>query len=185
MTDPEQQLDDDLDGLPEAEDVVVERSPAQAARLVAALVGAGVGAGLIIALAVWFFGGLAQTEAGLCRATFAPCTSLSLASVEQLSGVDLPDGTEVVSGYAQEAGGSTTFRAEVVLPEASTSPLSQTYEALEGEWPDIVPAAVESGLSDVTYWWIEASSPLDSIAAAAGTTVDGATVILFDTRITG
>lgn len=181
MTDQEQQLD----GLPEAEDVVVERSPAQVIRLVASLVGVGAGVGLIIALAVWFFGGLAQTEAGLCRATIAPCTSLSLASVEQLSGVDLPEGTEVVSGYAQEARGSTTFRAEVVLPEASTSPLSQSYEALEGEWPDIVPAAPKSGLSDISYWWIPASNPLDSIAAAEGTTADGATVILFDTRITG
>ena len=171
--------------LPEPEEVVVERSTGQVVRLAASLVGAGVGAALIIALAVWFFGGLAQSEAGLCRATWVPCTSLSLASVEQLSGVDLPEGTEVVSGYAQEYGGSTTFRAQIVLPEGEASPLSSVYEPLEGEWPDIVPAAVESGLSDVTYWWVEANNFEDSIAAAEGTDSDGNTVILFDSRIVG
>ncbi|MGV8881010.1 MAG: hypothetical protein ACOH19_02555 [Rhodoglobus sp.] len=174
---------DELD-LPEPEDVVVERSTGQVVRLAASLVGAGVGAALIIALAVWFFGGLAQSEAGLCRATWVPCTSLSVASVEQLSGVDLPDDTTVVSGYAQEYGGSTTFRAEVVLPTGEASPLSSSYEELEGEWPDIVPAAPESGLSDLTYWWIEAGFE-DSIAAAEGTDSDGNTVILFDSRISG
>jgi len=171
--------------LPEAEDVVVERSTAQVVRLAASLVGAGVGAALIIALAVWFFGGLAQSEAGLCRATWAPCTSLSLASVEQLSGVDFPEGTQVVSGYAQEAGESTMFRAEVVLPQGSASPLASTYELLEGEWPDIVPAAVDSGLRDVTYWWIDIGDPSNTVAAAEGTNSDGNTVILFDTRIVG
>jgi len=171
--------------LPEPQDVVVERSTGQVVRLAASLVGAGAGAALIIALAVWFFGGLAQSEAGLCRATWVPCTSLSLASVEQLSGVDLPAGTEVVSGYAQEYGESTTFRAHVVIPAGEPSPLSSIYEVLEGEWPDIVPAAPESGLSDLTYWWVQTSNVEDSIAAAEGTDSDGNTAILFDSRISG
>jgi hypothetical protein len=171
--------------LPEPQDVVVERSTGQIVRLAASLVGAGAGAALIIALAVWFFGGLAQSEAGLCRATWVPCTSLSLATVEQLSGVDLPDETEVVSGYAQEYGGSTTFRAEVMLPDGEASPLPSVYEALDGQWPDIVPAAGESELSELTYWWVEAGNPEDSIAAAEGTDSAGNTVILFDSRISG
>lgn len=168
--------------LPEAQDVVVERSRAQVVRLVASLVGAGVGAGLIIGLAAWFFGGLAQTEQGLCRATWAPCTSLSLSSVEQLSGVDLPEGTEVVSGFAQESGQATTFRAEVVLPDNAGSPLADSYVPLDGEWFDIVPAAEDSDLSDLSFWWVESDHPLDSIAAAQGTDPSGSTIILFDTR---
>lgn len=180
-------MSDGSDGLdiPEAQDVVVERSTGQVIRLAASLVGAGVGAALIIALAVWFFGGLAQSEAGLCRATWVPCTSLSLNSVEQLAGVDLPEGTEVVSGFAQESGDSVTFRAEVVLPQGASSPLPTTYEQLEGEWPDIVPAAPESGLSGLTYWWVDTGDQQNSVAAAEGSNSAGNLVILFDTRILG
>jgi len=165
----------------EASEVDSPERRGQLPRVLATLVGAGAGAGLIIMLAAWFFGGVAQTEAGFCRLTWAPCTSLSLASVESLSGVDLPDGTEVVSGYAQESANSTVFRADVVLPLGAPAVLSPVYTRLDGDWPDTVPAASDRDLTDLTYWF--AGDGVNKIGAAEGLDGSGRTVILFDTRI--
>ena len=169
-------------GLPPAQEVEAPRERGQLARLLAVLVGAGILLGIIVAGFTGFFTSFAQTEAGLCRVLPAPCTSLPLTSVEHFAGVDLPDGTDVVSAYSQEGLGTLDFRAEVLLPpDASTNPLTGEYSPLEGDWSDSVPAVRDAGLDDVTYWYRDLGG-LTSAVAAQGTDANGRTVILFDTR---
>jgi hypothetical protein len=159
-----------IDDLGEAREVPPR--PRGLARLIAALIGAGLGVGILVAVA-----------AGFCRLTWAPCTSLSLASVEDLAGVDLPSGTQVVSGYAQESARSTVFRAEVRLPDGTGSPLWGPYTELVGPQPVLVPAAQGSGLSGLSYWDSSTGASSGRAAAAQGVDDRGRTVILFDTRL--
>lgn len=151
------------------------------ARLILSLVGAGLLAGLILLGVGWAVGTFAQTEEGGCRTLPAACTSLSLASVEQFSGVDLPEGATVTSAYYQHLGDTTEFRAEVMLP-AGTDPnvLVPPYELLPGEWPDTVPALEGRALENVQYWWMEEGDG-GNRAAATGESAEGL-VVLFDTR---
>jgi hypothetical protein len=156
----------------------------QGARLLVALIAAGLGIGLLIAGGTWFVGGAAQTEAGFCRLTLAPCTSLSLGSVELLAGVDLPDGTVVLDAFSQETGEATEFRATVVLPDdapSSPPPLSTGYAPWDGSLAEFIPAVDDSGLAGVEYW--RRDFGYGSSTAAQGTDADGSTVILFDSHV--
>jgi hypothetical protein len=172
-----------LDDLGEPSEVPDEPARGQAPRLVAALIGVGLAIGLIVGGLAWFIGGTAQTEAGLCRITWAPCTSLSLPTVELLSGVDLPEGSVVVSAYSQDTADSTEFRAQVILPDdspVSASPLSTAYTLWYESLEEFIPAVTDSGLTDVSYWNREFGSA--SSTAVQGTDSDGRTVLLFDTH---
>lgn len=151
----------------------------QLPRLLVSLLGIGLLVGVIIAAGSWVLGTWAQTEQGLCRVTWAPCTELSLTSVESLSGIDLPEGTEVVSGYAQELGTLHEFRAEVVLPEGEAVSMSTGYEELD-ELDDVPPAA--RGLTAPSYWTRPVADPDGHDLAVLGTRADGRTVIVFDER---
>ncbi len=166
-----------FDQLGEPEEVAPERS-GQLRRLVLSLVGVGVLIGLIVAAGSWVFGTFSQTEQGLCRVTVAPCVELSLASVEQLSGLDLPDGTEVLSGYAQELGTLHEFRAEVLLPVDGSVTMSSAYD----EATDLVevPDAAR-GLAEQRYWTRPIQDGTGHDLAVVGSR-DGRTVIVFDER---
>lgn len=151
--------------LGEPVEVAEARTRGQLPRLLLSLLGIGVVIGLLVGVGSFFFGSFSQTEAGLCRLTWAPCTSLSLASVEQLSGLTLPEGTEVVSGYAQELGTLHEFRAEVVLPAGTTADLSSAYE----------PQAEDGH-------WVRPVRDPDGHDTAVVSTRDGRTVIVFGER---
>jgi len=161
--------------LPDAAEVAPPRE-GQLRRLLLALLGAGLLLGLVIGGGSWVLGTVAQTEAGLCRVTWAPCTELSLASIESLSGLDLPEGTEVVSGYAQELGSLLEFRAEVVLPEGATVSMSSAYEPTDDA---DVPAAAD--LENAGSWSRPVRDPDGHDLAVLGQR-DGRTVIVFDER---
>lgn len=145
-------------------------------RLLASLVGAGLLAGALIAGAAAFTSTIAQTDAGLCRITFFPCTDLSEASVGDRAQVDLPQGTVVESSYLQ----GDDFRARVVLPADGGLPLGVSYSALRQPPPEFDRAL--DGLSELTFWTRPGENPGTTMLAAAGTDSDGRTVILFDTR---
>ncbi len=172
----------DFEPLGEAREVEPVRTRGQGLRLGASLVLAGLVIGTIVAVGATVVGGFAQTEAGLCRITWAPCTNLSLNSVEALSGLDLPDDTIVVSGFSREPSQTPEFRAEVILPEGAPFTLSIGYDQLEGQQPELVPAAAEAGLSDVSYWSRFRQVAGSTAAAAQGIDAQGRTVILFDTH---
>lgn len=160
-------------------DVGPSRGRGQLSRLLLSLLGIGLGLGLIFGVGGWLIGTYSQTEAGLCRVTWAPCAELSLASVEELSGLDLPDGTEVVQGYAQELGTLHEFRARVVLPEGGTVSMSSAYEEFDD--PGRVPAG-GSDLREPSYWTRPVSDAQGHDLAVVGTRADGRTVIVFDER---
>jgi len=159
--------------------VAPSRARGPLSRLLVSLLGIGLALGAIVVVGSWLVGTYAQTEQGLCRITWAPCTSLSLASVEQLSGLDLPEGTEVVSGYAQELGTLDEFRAEVVLPIGGNVTMSSAYE--EADSLVGVPAAAR-GLDAPRYWTRPTQDPSGHDVAVIGTRADGRTVIVFDER---
>ena len=163
----------------EAREVAPPRGRGAGVRLAASLVGAGLGVGAIAVAAAVLVGGFAQTEAGLCRLTWAPCTELSLASVASLSGVDLPAGTVVLSGYAEETATVLEFRAEVELPEGGYVALGSSYQQLDGPMPDLVPAAEGA---DLRYWTSYESVGDGHSGAAEATAPDGRTRLFFDTR---
>jgi hypothetical protein len=165
------------DQLGEPVEVRLPSPRAQGARLGLALVIAGLVAGAIALVIAFVVGGFAQTEAGLCRLTWAPCSELSVASVEALSGVDLPAGTEVLTGYAQESPSGLTFRAEVIIPPDTPSPLGSRYSPIN-EKPDSISV---SGLADPTYWTASVPGSDTASVAVQGVGVDGRTVIRFDT----
>lgn len=162
--------------LPEPVEVAPPRD-GQLQRLVLSLLAIGVVIGIIAGFASGMLGRWSQTEAGLCRLTWAACTELSVSSVEQLSGLQLPEGTEVVSGYAQELGTLHEFRAEVVLPEGGAVTMSNAYDEATAD----VPAA--QGLRDVRTWSRPLSSGTGFSNAATGTR-DGRTVVVFDENYT-
>ena len=171
-----------LDDLADAREVEPGRSRGQGLRLAAALLAAGLVAGGIIAGGVVVVGGFAQTEAGLCRITWAPCTELSLGSVEALSGLEFPEGTEVVSGFSRESTRAPEFRAEVVLPEGALFSLSTDYGELDEPRPDLIQAIDGRQLSGLRYW-----SPFEQVdgstsVAVQGTNANGRMLILFDTH---
>jgi len=155
-----------VEQLGEPVEVAQTRTRGQLPRLLLSLLGIGVVIGLLVGLGSLFLGSFSQTEAGLCRLTWAPCAELSLASVEQLSGVDLPDGTEVVSGYAQELGTLHEFRAEVVLPAGAVADLSSAYEPQGSDG----------------HWVRPVRDPDGHDTAVESTRPDGRTVIVFDER---
>lgn len=160
----------------------VEVAPASGVRLprlLLSLLGLGLLLGALFGVGSWVIGTYAQTERGLCRITWAPCAELSLASVEDLSGLDLPEGTEVVEGYAQELGTLHEFRATVVLPEGETVSMSSAYEELDD--PALVPTAARS-LEDPRYWTRPVSDPGGRDLAVVGVRQDGRTVVVFDER---
>ncbi|MBG6055511.1 hypothetical protein IWX81_001934 [Salinibacterium sp. CAN_S4] len=179
------ELDDnepEFEPLAEARDVEPVRERGQGLRLGVSLVLAGLALGAIVAVGTIVVGGFAQTEAGLCRITWAPCTELSLGSVTALSGVDLPEGAEVVSGFSRESEQSPEFRAEVTIPDGALFTLSTEYGELDGNQPDLVPAVEGADITGVRYW-LRFEQPGGAIAAAAqGFDQQGRTVILFDTH---
>lgn len=169
-----------IEQLGEPVEVVEERPRGQLTRLLLSLLGIGVVLGLIFGVGGLFFGSFSQTEAGLCRVTWAACTELSPGSVAQLSGVDLPAGTEVVSGYAQELSTLHEFRAEVVLPEGGAVTMSNAYEEVDAllDLPDAA-----RGLRDVRVWARPISSG-DGFSTAVTGTREGRTVVVFDEMYT-
>lgn len=148
----------------------------QLRRLLLSLLGVGLLIGAVAGIGSWVLGTFAQTEAGLCRLTWAACTELSLESVEQLSGLDLPAGTEVVSGYAQELGTLHEFRAEVILPEGGAVTMSVQY--LEAEGLLDLPEAARD-LRQVTVWARPISDGVGFSNAVKGLRGDR-TVVVFD-----
>lgn len=172
----------EFEPLSEAHEVEPVRVRGQGVRLGIALVVAGLVIGALVAAGTTIVGGFAQTEAGLCRITWAPCTELSLNSVEALSGVVFPRGTEVVSGFSRESGRAPEFRAEVVLPEGALFSLTTDYSQLEGPQPGLVPAVDGRALTEVQYWSAFRQVSGSTSAAAQGVDALGRTVILFDTH---
>ena len=168
-----------FDTLGDPVEVAPSRTRGQLPRLLLSLLGIGLLLGVIFGVGSWIIGTYSQTEQGLCRATWAPCAELSLASVESLSGLDLPEGTEVVSGYAQELATLREFRAEVVLPEGAVVSMSSAYEELD-ELAD--PPAAADELREASYWTRPVSDADGRDLAAIGTRADGRTVIVFDER---
>lgn len=148
-------------------------------RLLVSLLAIGLVVGALVVVGGSWLGAFAQTEAGFCRVTVAPCTELSVGSVGSLSGVDLPDGTEVLSGYAQELGTLHEFRAVVVLPESGRVTMSNAYQEADG-LEIVLPAA--EGLSDQRYWLRPTHDPTGHDVAVTGTDADGRAVIVFDER---
>ena len=165
-----------LDSLGEPVDVEPQRG-GQLRRLLLSLLGIGLLIGLLAGVGSWFFGTVAQTEAGLCRVTWSACTELSVASVEQLSGLELPEGTEVVSGYAQELGTLHEFRAEVILPEGGGVVMANAYSEGDGILMDLPEAARD--LREVTTW-VRPLNDAEGFAYAATGLRDGRTVVVFD-----
>ena len=174
--------DGEFEPLAEPRDVEPVRTRGQGLRLGVSLVVAGLVVGTIIVVGTVVVGGFAQSEAGLCRITWAACTELSLGSVKALSGVDLPDGTRVVSGFSRESERSPEFRAEVTLPEGALFSLSTDYGELDGNQSGLVPAVDDADITAVRYW-LRFEQPGGSISAAAqGIDAQGRMVILFDTH---
>ena len=171
-----------LDDLAEAREVEPGPSRGQGLRLAVAILTAGLVAGGIIAVGVVAGGGFAQTEAGLCRITWAPCTELSLGSVKTLSGLELPEGTEVISGFSRESMLAPEFRAEVLLPAEALFSLSTDYGELDGPRPGLIPAIEGRELSGTRYWSRFEQVAGSTAVAAQGIDADGRTVILFDTH---
>jgi hypothetical protein len=169
--------DEGLEQLGEARDVEPVRERGALTRLILSLVGIGLLVGVLVALGAVIANGFARTEAGLCRITAFDCTQLSLASVESIAGIDLPDGTEVVSGYALEGVDELELRARVRLPEGAASPLGGGYSPV-GEPAGGLPVA---GLSDVEYWERLFVTSDASIVAASGTDGAGRVVVVFET----
>ncbi|MBX3099160.1 MAG: hypothetical protein KF761_06220 [Salinibacterium sp.] len=153
-----------------------EPTRGQLPRLLVALVGIGLAFGAIFGVGSWLVGTFSQTEAGLCRITVAPCAELSVASVEELSGIALPPGTEVRSGYAQELGTLHEFRAEVVLPEGGLVTMSNAYEEIDALL-DLPEAARD--LREVRLWERPLSAG-DGFSTAVTGTRDGRTIVAFD-----
>lgn len=174
---PSSPSDTDAD-LGEFVEVVPPRGRGPLIRLLLALLGAGLVLGVVVVVGGSLLGSWSQTEQGFCRLTWAPCTELSLASVESLSGVDLPDGTEVVSGYAQELGTLHEFRAVVVLPESGRATMSNAYQ--EADSLDAVPRPARD-LAGPRYW-VRPVEDADGHDVAVTGTRDGRTVIVFDER---
>jgi len=166
---------------PLGEPVEVAQRPVrgQLPRLVLALLGIGLVLGLLVGVGSWLVGTFAQTEQGLCRLTWAPCSELSVASVSSLSGVDLPPGTLVVSGYAQELGTLHEFRAVILLPEGARVTMSSAYQEAE-ELSELPAAALE--LDGARYWERPVQDGEGHDVAVIGTRADGRTVIVFDER---
>ena len=174
--------DGEFEPLAEPRDVEPVRTRGQGLRLGVSLVVAGLVVGTIIAVGTVVVGGFAQSEAGLCRITWAPCTELSLGSVKALSGVDLPDGTRVESGFSRDSEQSPEFRAVVTLPEGALFSLSTDYGELDDNQPGLVPAVDDADIAAVRYW-LRFEQPSGSISAAAqGIDAQGRMVILFDTH---
>ncbi|MGV8895267.1 MAG: hypothetical protein ACOH1U_02265 [Rhodoglobus sp.] len=173
---------DSFEPLGEPHEVEPLRTRGQGLRLAVSLVLAGLVIGGIVAAGTTVVGGFAQTEAGLCRITWASCTELSLNSVESLSGLDFPEGTAVVSGFSRESSATPEFRAEVILPEGAQFTLSTGYDKLEEPQPGLVPAAENAQLSGVRYWSRFKQGAGSTAAAAQGVDEQGRTVILFDTH---
>jgi hypothetical protein len=168
-----------LSALGEPVEVSPPRARGPLIRLLLALLGAGLVLGVVVAVGGTLLGSFSQTEAGLCRVTWAPCTELSAGSVQSLSGVELPAGTEVLSGYAQELGTLVEFRAVVVLPSEGRVTMPNAYQQVDSL--DAVPAAAR-GLTGAEYWWRPAEGPDGRDVAVTGARDDGRTVIVFDER---
>ena len=161
-------------------EVADERTRGQLPRLLLALLGVGLVLGVIFGVGSWIVGTFSQTEQGLCRITVAPCTELSVASVEQLSGIDLPDGTVVLAGYAQELGTLHEFRAEVVLPQGGFVTMSNAYGEIDALLDLPEPAR---DLRDVRIWERPITGGEGFSTAVTGTR-DGSTVVVFDEKYT-
>ena len=166
---------------PLGEPVEVAQRPVrgQLPRLVLALLGIGLVLGLLFGVGSWLVGTFAQTEEGLCRLTWAPCSELSAASVSSLSGVDLPPDTVVLSGYAQELGTLHEFRAVILLPEGARVTMSSAYQEAEGL--SELPGAARD-LDGARYWERAVQDGEGHDVAVIGTRADGRTVIVFDER---
>lgn len=172
----------EFENIGDAREVEPVRERGQGLRLGVALVAAGLVIGAIVAAGTTIVGGFAQTEAGLCRITWAACTELSLNSVEVLSGLDFPDGTEVVSGFSRESVRAPEFRAEVVLPEGAPFSLATEYYELDVPEPRLIPAVGGRNLGPVRYWSPFVPVSGSTSVAVQGVDDSGKTVILFDTH---
>ena len=166
-----------IEQLGEPEDVATTNPRGPLARLLLSLLGIGLLIGVLIAVGAIVVNSVARTEAGLCRVTAFPCTSLGVGGVELLAGVDLPAGATVTSAYATE-GDSPQFRAEVLLPAGERSTLEEQFFPIEEQPAEF--AGFE--LSDAEYWQRASTVGSGSIVAANGTRADGRVVLLFELR---
>ncbi|TBN55400.1 hypothetical protein EYE40_14410 [Glaciihabitans arcticus] len=105
-----------------------EVEPAKASWLPAIL--AVVGFGVVIGAAVLvyvltFFG--PTSDAGFCAEVLPSCATVSVERVEELAGVDLPEGATVVRAFSGERDGQIVLDAVLQLPEGAEPKLADSY----------------------------------------------------------
>lgn len=166
-----------LDALGEPREVEARRAGWPRVLVALALASLGL-AGLVVG-GGWALSGVAQTEAGLCRVTPVPCTSLSILTVARLSGVDLPVTTEVLDAYHHNTAEKVEFRAVVRLPDVDWDPLvTSEYEPFDGDFT-LFFEAPGFELADLRMLAVPSSDGLDYRVAAVGTDPEGRTIMLF------
>jgi hypothetical protein len=115
------------------------------------IVAAGLAVGALVIGGATAVVAISHTELGLCGSFGVPCTSLSLDRVRSLSGVELPDGSNVAKAYYNQTAKLTTFRSVVVLPAGAVDPVGSGYES----YPDLPIAARKAWstkLDHLTYY---------------------------------
>ena len=124
---------DDLDLLAETSEVEPHRSRPLA--VVGALaLAAAVATLVVVVLAHVFTAGQSTAVGGADR------TQLTVAEIEQFTGLDLPDDAEVTTSFFAESGDSVELSAELTVPEDAANPFDGTafYEVEDnGGWPAV------------------------------------------------
>lgn len=139
--------------------------------LVAVLAVAGIGVGWVATKYVENL--LFPTVDGNRCAALAPgnCTDLSLQKVEQLSGVDLPDGSEVVNASSTSKFAARSLYALIQLPHGSTFTPPPGFESRTGGPPSttIINMFEGVGVTRASSGWINPENGVSVWAADEGT----------------
>lgn len=139
--------------------------------LVAALAAAGIGVGWIATKYVENL--LLPAVDGNRCAALAPgnCTDLSLPRVEQLGGVDLPDGSEVVNASSTSKFAARSLHALIQLPHGSTFAPPPGFESRTGGRPSttIINMFEGVGVTPASSGWINPENGVSVWVADEGT----------------
>jgi len=172
---------DDLDVLTVEQDVDGSAATGPGwLRVLLTLIGAGVLAAIVIVIIS------AVLTADQPTATYGPaldevcggeasCSDLSLAQVNQLVALELPEGTEIITSRYEEGAESILVEARVALPEGAANPYdgSPYFEVDESKATVVFPA----GINIETYY--AATGELGALNAEGilGTDGDGRSIV--------
>ena len=169
----------DLDVFTDEQDVETPTSGPGWLRVVLVLIGAGLLFGIVVVIiaAVVSAGQPTATPAGsggtaVCDGETS-CSNLSLQRIEELTALDLPEGTEVIASKYEETEDAIVVEARVTLPDGAQNPFDDSaYFEVES-----VGTSFPAGIIPIAYY--AATGELGALNADAvlGTGDDGSEVV--------